>query len=93
MYNGTNYIGSEKLETSVANQEVVPLTPEGWTSERYKFIRFSLKVGADCTIIINNTNKIFVENGVIFSMDEFAPPITSIKFVESGIQYSFGAVY
>lgn len=93
MSRGTNYLGSESLQTSIANEEIIPLAPDEWTSERYKFIRFSFHNEQDCTVQVNNNTKIFLTAGKGFATDENIPPITSFKIVESGIQFYYAGVY
>lgn len=93
MSNGTSYLGSEEKKISVANEEIIPRTPEGWTADRYKFIQFAIRVYQDCTLIVNNESKIPLDEGEMFTMDSSIPPITSIKIAESGISYKWAGIH
>lgn len=90
---GTGYIGSPEVQTSVANEEIIPLTPENWTRERYKIVRFSFRASQDCSIKVNEGNIIFIEAGKEFSIDEDIPAITSFKIQESGIEFTWAGVF
>jgi hypothetical protein len=83
---GSGYKGSSALQTSVANQEILPAKPTGWTIP-YSFYKFSFKCKEDCTIIVNG-EEIFWEAGV-FEISETDAPITSFKIKQTGIHFTW----
>lgn len=89
MSRGNGYIGSESLQTSVANEEIVPLTPPDWTSKRYTLYKFSFINGSDCTIQINNEKPIFLKANQGISTDAGDKSIKSFRILESGISFNW----
>src|SRR6185312_1093860 len=89
---GDSYLGSGTSQTSVAGDNILPLTPDGWTNERYRFVRFSLRVAQPCTIVVNNTGFFPMLAGEDFSVDENNPRVRSIQFMESSISYRWAGI-
>lgn len=89
---GSGYIGSSSIQTSVANQEIIPNSPSTW-STKYSLYKFSLDNYSDCTVTINGGNNIFIPANKGFNIDETDAPIYSFKIVESGILFNFIAAY
>lgn len=85
------YLGSDILETSTANQELVPSKPSDWTVG-YHLIKFSFANVQDCTIIVNGET-IFIPAGKGFEVGKDDPPVTSFIIVQSGVQFNWAAVY
>lgn len=82
---GKGYDGSPTLETSVANQEIIPSPSIG--TIRRNFYKFSFCCDEDCTIIINGIKEIYWRAGVVFQVEPGDQPITSFKIKEGGKQY------
>lgn len=90
---GSGYIGSADLETSVANAEILPSPPVGWTIG-YNINKFSFYNTETCHITINSAStSIYLRAGQGFSMDITDYPITSFKVVENNIHYNWIASY
>lgn len=85
---GNGFLGSESLQTSVANQEILPPSPSNWTYDR-RFKSISLFNDQACRIIINNEKPIYLREGQGFNADWSSTPITSIKIVEDGITFNW----
>ena len=81
------YVGSNKMMTSKAYQEVVPEKPENWT-HGYAFKSFSFINRDACTVQINGGEPIFldIEQGFEAHREK---PITSFVIVESGIEFQW----
>lgn len=89
---GSNYLASDKLQTSVANQEIIPSAPSNWTIP-YKLYKFSIMNYGDCTLIINNQTEVFLKANQGFNTDETDAQITSVKIKETGIDYNWIGAY
>jgi hypothetical protein len=89
---GNGYLGSNNLQTSIGNTEILPTPPSDWT-EPYNFYKFSFKNDQDCHIIINSGNQIFLRANQGFEMNEIDETITSFKIVESGITFNWIGTY
>lgn len=89
-HKGIGYLGSNQIETSVANQQVIPNPPSNlnWTMG-YSLYKFSFRNYDQCTIIINNETELFLDAGDGFEMNEIDKPITSFVIVESGIRFNW----
>lgn len=88
MTKGNNYLGSPTIQTSTANQELVPVKPPKWTVG-YAIKKMSFDNKDNCTIVINNEARIFLEAGQGFESTYDDPIIYSFKIVESGIKFNF----
>jgi hypothetical protein len=89
---GVNYIGSNAVQTSTANQEVVPVAPEHW-SRGYSFYKFSFYNDQSCTIKVNGGDPIYLREGQGFNTEVYDAPIRSFIIVEPSIRYNFVAAY
>ena len=89
---GNGYIGSDSIQTSVANQEIIPASPLGWT-HGYSLYKFSFINDQDCTIKINNGNPIFLRMNQGFNTEKEDAPITSFKIVEGQKTFSWIGAY
>jgi hypothetical protein len=89
---GKGFKGSPTKLTSVANQEILPAKPAGWTVP-YNFYTFSFIADQDCTIIINGGDEIFWLAGVPFNTTDIDVPITSFKIKESGKTFTWAGGY
>jgi len=85
---GVGYLGSNKIETSVANQEIIDSPPSHW-SHGYSLYKMSYLNRDSCTVIINGKTEIYLEAGQGFEMNENDAPITSFVIKETGIRYTF----
>lgn len=84
---GSGYIGSSELQTSIANQEIIPTRENGRPYNCYKFAFMNDQA---CTILINKSiTPILLRSGQGFSISEIDSPIHSFKIVESGITFNF----
>jgi hypothetical protein len=88
----SGYLGSDQLETSVANQEILPNPPSDWT-DGYRLVKFSFVNNQDVTVVVNGVETIFIPAGQGFNTDKEDPPITSFKLLTSGVQFTWAAVY
>ena len=82
--------GSETLETSKANHEVVPLAPSDWTAERYTFKEFSFINMMPCVVKINGSNGIFLNTEQGF---DYKKGIKSFIVVTPNVQYTYLGEY
>ncbi|MFS0643692.1 hypothetical protein [Siminovitchia sp. 179-K 8D1 HS] len=82
------YIGSQELQTSEANKEIIPSKPDDWT-HGYKLYKFSFMNESDCTVVINDKYTIFLKANQGLSIDKGDEPIVSFKIKEGGIKYNF----
>ncbi|MFK3936673.1 hypothetical protein ACI2JA_04045 [Alkalihalobacillus sp. NPDC078783] len=85
---GNGFLGSESLQTSVANQEILPPSPSNWTYRR-RFNKLSLMNDQDCTLVINNQKGIFLREGQGFNVEQSDTPVSSLKIVEDGITFNW----
>lgn len=84
---GSGYIGSADIETSVAEKEIIPLSPYGEQCELYKF---SLENIEACHVLINGYNTpIFLKAGQGFNVNKNDRNIESFKIVEDGIHFNW----
>ena len=91
MIKGTKYLGTSKIEISVANKEIIPDSPSHWTMG-HRLYKFSIMNYADCTLIINGT-ELFLKANQGFSSDKNDASITSVKIKESGIEFNWIGAY
>lgn len=89
---GSGYLGSPKLETSTANQEIVPSKPQNWT-QGYKLYKFSFSNKQATKVIINKETTIYLEAGQGFEMESGDAQIFSFVIVSSGIPFNWIAAY
>ncbi|ARK30787.1 hypothetical protein [Halalkalibacter krulwichiae] len=82
---GIGYLGSERLETSTANQEVIP--------ERKRLYKFSFLNRADTQVMINGKELIFLQANQGFNMDEEDQPLQSFVVVDEGIEFNWIGAY
>ena len=82
--------GTDSIKVSIANQEVVPPKPEGWTIG-HTFYAFSFINKQPCTVVINGDveNPIFLDTEQGFERLEIYQPIESFVIREAGIEYQF----
>lgn len=82
-----NYYGSPEMQTSTANEEVIP-TMEEWSYPRIRFKDFGFMNNEDCTVSIQGSEPIFLRanqgfefigNGITY--------IDSFIVIEAGIPY------
>ena len=92
MVQGSGYLGSSALETSVAGQEILPSPPAIWTNV-YKFYKFSFINNSDCTVIINSGSPIFLRAYQGMNVSQNDKEISSFKIVENGIKFSWMGAY
>lgn len=92
MSKGNGYLGSSTLQTSTANQELIPLKPNNWSSG-YKVRKFSFINRQTTQIIINKETTLFLDANQGFEMDESDEPITSFVIVSSGVVFNWIASY
>ncbi|PAV30184.1 hypothetical protein CIL05_06870 [Virgibacillus profundi] len=76
---GSQFHGSDSIQTSVANEEIIP--------NKVNIYKFSVSNSTDCTVSINGSNPIFLKGGMGFSTEQNDAMISSFKFLEDGIEY------
>lgn len=87
---GIGYLGSNKIETSVANQEVIPSPKPDWKwTMGYSLYKFSFRNYDPCTVIINNETELFLDTGDGFEMNEMDKPITSFVIKEPNVRFNW----
>jgi hypothetical protein len=76
-YKGTSILGSSALQTSVANQEIIPANKS--------LVNFELVNDQICTISINGGTAIYIRanQGILIDV------IKSCKIVEAGITFNW----
>lgn len=84
-------IGSNKLETSVANREIIPDAPKNWTMP-IRLRKFSLMNYRDCVLVING-EEIFLKANQGFTTGYDDVMISSVKIKETGIEYNWIGAY
>lgn len=84
-------IGSESIETSESNHEIVPDAPENWTVPM-RLRKFSLMNYGDCTLIVNG-EEIFLKANQGFATSYDDVRISSAKIKETGIEYNWIGAY
>lgn len=89
---GNGYIGSPSLQTSTANQEILPSPPVSW-SKGYNLRKFSFMNDQNVTVKINNDKEIYLRAGQGFSTDYIDSPIWSFVIKEAGITFNFVGAY
>ena len=89
---GSGYIGSPSLQTSTANQEIIPTKPAGW-SHGYNLYKFEYANDQSCTVKINNDKEIFLRAGQGFKTEYIDSPIWSFVVKEAGITFNFVGSY
>lgn len=85
---GSGFIGSASLETSVANKEIVPSSPQNL--ELYKF---TLVNDQDCTVLINNKDRLFLRAKQGIASDGVDTTIHSFKIEQDGVTYNWAGAY
>lgn len=90
---GSGYKGTPSIQTSTANQEIIPPTPAGWSGVKLSFYKFSFQNKANCTVKINGGDPIYLEADDGFEVNLEDAPITSFVIVEAGIQFKFIGAY
>lgn len=89
---GVMYLGSEAVQTSIANKEILPKPPKNWTMG-YHLYKFSIMNYSDCTLVINNKAKLFLRANQGFNSDSQDASISSVKIVESGVEFNWIGAY
>lgn len=82
---GSGYLGSPDIETSVADQEIIPI---GKT-----LYKFSMKILQDAHISINNGTPIYMAANSTFETGVEDQWVYSLKFTENGIKYHWVGAY
>ena len=82
-------IGSSELETSVAGAEIVPSPPVEWVNANYSFNKFEFVNDQACTVIVNNSDPIYLRASQGFKAEKRDMNITSFKVVEGAITYNW----
>lgn len=91
MVKGTKYLGSKKIETSIANKEILPESPVQWTMV-HRFYKLSIMNYDDCTLIVNDT-ELFLKANQGFNSDKNDASIFSLKIKEDGIKFNWIGAY
>lgn len=89
---GNGYIGSNKLETSIANKELLPNKPERWTTG-YKVYKLAFMNNEACTIIINDNIELYLQKGQGFQIERGDLPLHSFRVKESNIPFNWTGAY
>ena len=84
---GSGSVGSAAIQTSVADQEILPVTT-------YRsFINFQLVNDQACTISVNGATAIYLRAGQGVSVGAEDYLVYSVKIVESGITFNWIATH
>ncbi|MCM3387353.1 hypothetical protein M3649_04290 [Ureibacillus chungkukjangi] len=86
MANG--YLGTNKVEISVQNQEIVPPKKEKWTLG-YHLYKFSFLNHQNCLVVVNQETEIYLEAGQGFEIDRYDKPITSFIIKNADIPFTW----
>lgn len=89
---GSGFDGSEDIQISVANQELVPTTPSTWHNVVKSFYKFSFINKQDCHIIVNG-KRLFCEADDGFESTEIDVEIHSFIIEEAGVEFNWRAAY
>lgn len=79
MRSGSNFTGSSEVQTSVANEEIIP--------KDKRIYKFSIAVTENCTASINGSDPIFIAGGSGFSTNQVDAIISSFKILEDGKEF------
>lgn len=90
---GSGYIGSPSLQTSTANQEIIPAPSNPNWTHGYNLYKFSFMNDQNVTVKINKDKDIFLRAGQGFSTEYIDSPIWSFIVQEAGITYNFIGSY
>jgi len=85
---GRGYSGSSSVLTSLANAEVL-----AHLEDEAGYYNFCLQVFNDASISINGSALIFIAANTTFETDSNDAPIISLKFAESGVQFTWTGAY
>jgi hypothetical protein len=92
----TRYLTTNSIQTSVANQEIIPTPPITWTVV-YKIKKLSFYNVQACNIIFEDaegdTHNQYLYAGQGFNIDYNDPEILSFKIVQNNINYTYVMVY
>lgn len=84
---GSKFLGSTDLQTSSANQEIIPQeVPEGWTI-KYKLKAFSFHNVQAAKVKINGSDPIYLGAGKGFNSNINSPEIYSFVIITEGIDF------
>lgn len=89
---GNDFLGSDKIETSTANQEIVPSPDASWT-DGYSFYKFLMINYTDAVILVNGKTKLFIPAFEGFVTDMYDPVIHSFVIVNAGVKYRWVGAY
>lgn len=89
---GVGYLGTDKIETSTANQEIVPAKPAGW-GYGYGLYALSFYNENACVVKINKTTRVYLRASQGFVSTEKDAMITSFVIETPGVAYNFLAGY
>jgi hypothetical protein len=89
---GNGFLSSDGVETSVANQEIIPSPPANFTKpySLYKFTFYNL---APVNVKINDQFTIFLDAYQNFEIEEIDKPIVSFEILDAGVQYNWIGYY
>lgn len=83
---GSGYFGSTAIQTSVANQELLPEIVQ--TRGAYKL---TIQFAEPVNILVNNKYELYVNS--VFEITEIDLPINSLKILSGGIDFNFICAY
>ena len=89
-----NYIGSQKIETSKAGENILELLE--WDKEKYeplRFKRFAFMSLDDCTIQVNDGTDIFLRANQGFFHEDQKEYLESVVIKEDGIEFQMIGAY
>lgn len=92
MRQGEGYLGTSKVETSISMDEIIPESPEAWTSG-YNLRKFSFYNVDACTVKINKNIDIYLRARQGFEVGYNDKPITSFIILEDNIKYNWIGSY
>lgn len=89
---GVEFLGTDKIETSTANQEVLPTPPSEWTTG-HNLYKFSFRNDQATNVIINGKTNIHLKEGQGFESGINDPTIRSFVIVNAGVKYQWIGAY
>ncbi|RYI30630.1 hypothetical protein EVU96_09445 [Bacillus infantis] len=83
---GSGYLATDSKKVSTANQELI-VKPEGTTV--YTVYKWSFKNYNECTVLVNNETRIFLDALDGFEVTHRDPPIYSFIIETPDVEYIF----
>ena len=89
---GNGYLGSDSLQTSTENYEVIPQKPDGW-SHGYNCWRFEWMNDQEAVVLINGKTRLFIRAGQGYKIDAGSQPIYSFIVETPDVTFNWNGDY